>query len=46
MAEEGADSLAGFDGGAGEDAVVAHAGEAFGKDVKKPSPNEFGDGEL
>lgn len=36
---------AGFDGGTGEVAVVAHSGEAFGKDVEEPASDEFEDAE-
>ena len=36
-AQEGSDAVAGFDGGAGEVAVVANAGEAFWENVEEPA---------
>ena len=45
-AEEGSDAQARFDGGAGEEAVVADTGEAFGENVQKPAANELVKGEF
>lgn len=45
LAKEGSDVQAGFDGGAGEEAVVTDPGEAFGEDMKEPAADQFMDAE-
>lgn len=41
LAEKKPDLLSGFDGGAGEEAVVADSGKSFGQDVEEPTANEL-----